>query len=156
MSYWRHPSFISRGDNLPLASVQESIWNDVLPPQRGKEDEGGTRRAGMHAVSYYGIQCHRRLRYLDSSAGDRPHSRVHTCVRKRSRRPIVYTLIAMVSPDGSATRRCLRFSFLCSLPLSLSLPLFSSFFFFSFDRWRRLRKSPGFFLPRQRTENICR
>jgi len=47
----------------------------------GKKTKGGIHSAGMHAVSYYGIQCHRRLRYLDSSADDRPHTRVHTCVR---------------------------------------------------------------------------
>ena len=46
----------------------------------------------------------------------------------------------------------LRFSLLLSLSLSLSLSSF--FFFLSFDRWRRLRKSPGFFAAPENEEYL--
>lgn len=75
-------------------------WSGTTFHDRIAARGGEAQSAGMHAIGYYGVQCHRRLHYLESSAGDRPHTRAHTCVRKRSRRPI---LCAWIAVDGIAT-----------------------------------------------------
>lgn len=142
MSYWRHPSFISRGDNLPLASVRESILNDA--PQHGKDEREGKTRGAQECTRSVTIRRSMSSsitlsRFL--SAGDRPHTRVHTWIES-SREGWLYIirLIAVI------VARWVVISSSLSFFLSLSL-FFLSFFFLSFDSfwWQRLRKSPGFF-----------
>lgn len=118
------------------------------------------------------------------SAGDRSHTRAHTCVRKRPRRPIVYALIVVDGSDRcdfvsvslsplfprlslSLVTLLLLFLYVLSffgspssLPLSLSLralsPPVSCPLSFSFPSadGEDYVSHPVFFLPRQRAEYL--